>query len=132
MLVPAVLALGRWSQKNRDLKIILGHIESSELAWATCNPVSERREGEREKRMAEGRGEGEGRDRGEGREGRRKRELTTEFLLEKVLEALPALGVSNQFAEVESPSLHPHLGWDLHPARMLTGKCGTPSETGWE
>lgn len=55
---------------------------------------------------------------------------TTEFFLEKVLETLSALGVSDQFAEVESPSFHPHLGWDFHPARMVICKYARHSMRG--
>lgn len=55
---------------------------------------------------------------------------TTEFFLEKVLEALSTLGVSDQFTEVEGPSLHPHLGWDFHPARTMICKCTRRSMRG--
>lgn len=63
------------------------------------------------------------------REGK-KTELTTEFLLEKVLEALSTLGVPDQLTKVEGPSLYPHLSWDFHPAKMTTDKCNIPWETG--
>lgn len=46
-----------------------------------------------------------------------KKRPTTEFFLEKVLEALTPLGVSDQLTEVDGPSFHTHLGWDFHPAR---------------
>lgn len=40
--VPAILALGRWSQEEQGFKVILDYIMSSRLTWATRDLVSKK------------------------------------------------------------------------------------------